>query len=258
MCDRSRRRATRIAPNTFGAPGEASLSTDERTDERAARSDELMTQARLTVTLPDGTWIKDVSTEHPEAAFRVLAAMPGESAGFGLVRITAPDPAAVLESMDDHEVLTSVDILEGSEDRVLVQFETTRPLLLFSARESGVPIELPMDIQDGDASVDVTASRDRLSVLGEQLKTFGLDFEVEFVRERVDSSRLLTDRQRELLVEAVERGYYDTPRQCSVTDLAEAVGVAKSTCSETLHRAEERVVKRFVDDLPDAESDLER
>ncbi|WP_256390927.1 helix-turn-helix domain-containing protein [Natronoarchaeum rubrum] len=216
-----------------------------------------MTQARLTVTLPDGTWIKDVSTEFPEATFRVLAAMPGEQAGFGLVRITAPDPAAVLEGMDAHEVLTSVDILEGSEDRVLVQFETTRPLLLFSARESGVPIELPMDIQDGDASVDVTASRDRLSVLGEQLETFGLDFEVEFVRERVDSSRLLTDRQRELLVEAVERGYYDTPRRCSVTDLAEAVGCAKSTCSETLHRAEERVVKRFVSDLPDADSELE-
>ncbi|SNZ03870.1 Predicted DNA binding protein, contains HTH domain [Natronoarchaeum philippinense] len=216
-----------------------------------------MTQARLSVTLPDGTWIKDVSTDHPEATFRVLAAMPGESAGFGLVRITGDDLASVLEAMGDHEVLTSVDPLEGSDDRVLVQFETTRPLLLFSARESGVPIELPMDIRDGEASMEVTASRDRLSMLGEQLDAFGLPFEVELVRERVDSERLLTDRQRELLVEAVERGYYDTPRECSVTELAEAIGCAKSTCSETLHRAEERVIKQFVGDLPDAEPEPE-
>jgi hypothetical protein len=215
-----------------------------------------MTQARLSVTLPDRTWIKDVSTSHPRATFRVLAAMPGEDSGFGLVSITAPDPGAVLEGMADHETLTRIDPLQWSEERVLVQFETPRPLLLFSARESGVPIELPMDISDGEAAVDVTASRDRLSVLGEQLDAFGLSFEVEFVRERVDAARLLTDRQRELLVEAVERGYYDTPRECTVTELAEAVGVAKSTCSETLHRAEERVVKRFVSELPDGVADV--
>ena len=196
------------------------------------------------------------STDHPDASFRVLATLPGESSGFGLVRITAPDTGAVLEEMADHEVLTAVEPLQWSDERVLVQFETTRPLLLFSARESGIPIELPMDIADGEAAVEVTGSRDRLSALGEQLEAFGLSFEVEFVRERVDAERLLTDRQRELLVEAVERGYYDTPRRCTVTELADAVGVAKSTCSETLHRAEDQVVKRFVSELPDGVADV--
>lgn len=45
---------------------------------------DLMTQARLSVTLPEGVWITDVSTAHPEVTSRVLAAMPGEDAGFGL------------------------------------------------------------------------------------------------------------------------------------------------------------------------------
>lgn len=47
-------------------------------------------------------------------------------------------------------------------------------------------------------------------------------------------------------VEAVEAGYYDTPRDCTLTDLAETVGLAKSTCSETLHRAEGQIIKQFV------------
>ncbi|MFB6308290.1 MAG: helix-turn-helix domain-containing protein, partial [Haloarculaceae archaeon] len=29
---------------------------------------------------------------------------------------------------------------------------------------------------------------------------------------------------------------------------ADAVGIAKSTCSETLHRAEEKIIKRFVEE----------
>lgn len=56
----------------------------------------------------------------------------------------------------------------------------------------------------------------------------------------------LTGTQYSLVVRAVELGYYDTPRECSLTDLAEAVGLAKSTVSETLHRAEGKLIKSVV------------
>jgi len=60
---------------------------------------------------------------------------------------------------------------------------------------------------------------------------------------------LLTDRQRELLLAAVDAGYYDTPRECSLTDLATELDMAKSTVSETLHRAEGTIIEEFVADL---------
>ncbi|QSG02452.1 helix-turn-helix domain-containing protein [Natranaeroarchaeum sulfidigenes] len=210
-----------------------------------------MTQTKLTVTLPDGTWIKDISSAVPDARFRVLAAMPGDRKGFGLVRVSGGGLGEVLERMSNHDALTSVELLQGSESQVLVQFETTRPLLLFSAQESGVPIELPIDIKDGVATIEVTASPDRLSILSNQLDAFGLEFEVESVKPRVDREQLLTSRQQELIQEATSRGYYDTPRECSMTELAEGVGIAKSTCSETLHRAEGKIIKEFVSELDD-------
>jgi hypothetical protein len=45
--------------------------------------------------------------------------------------------------------------------------------------------------------------------------------------------------------EAIDRGYYDTPRQTTLVELADDVGIAKSTCSEILHRVEERVMKEY-------------
>lgn len=214
-----------------------------------------MARTRLSITLPDGVWIEEVSTAHPEADFRVLAAMPGdgEDGGFGVVRIDAPDVESILAGMRVADDLTSLAVLQRDEDRALVQFETAEPLILLSARESRTPIELSVEIRNGVATVEVTGSRDHLSELGDRLNGFGLRFEVEYVHERVDAEELLSERQREVLSAAVDGGYYDTPRGCSLTELADELGVAKSTCSEILHRAEEVVVKRFVRGLPERE-----
>lgn len=206
-----------------------------------------MPTAKLRITLPEQVWIRQISSAHPDAAFRVLAAFPAEETGVGLLEITAEDLPAVVGAMDDREDIVRLDLQQASEESALVEFETSEPLLLFSVQEAGLPLELPFTIRDGVAEVEVTASRDRLSSFTAQLDAFGMDFDVEYVRELASSESLLTDRQRELLAEAVEAGYYDTPRECSLTELSDRVGVAKSTASETLHRVEEKIVKEYVE-----------
>ncbi|WP_254862950.1 helix-turn-helix domain-containing protein [Halovivax gelatinilyticus] len=212
-----------------------------------------MAHATLSVTLPEHVWIAELSRDNPQATFRVLAGVPGENTGFALVRITADDPESVVESMATHDQITEITPAQLSDGEVTVHFETTAPLLLFSSQESGMPIELPVDIRNGEAEIDVTGSRERLSELADQLNAFGLQYRVEHVRERLHESQLLSERQKEIILAAVEEGYYDTPRCCTLTELADRLDIAKSTCSETLHRAEETIVKRFVEELPPAE-----
>jgi len=216
-----------------------------------------MPQARLLVDLPDGPWIADVSREFPDAGFRVLTAVPGEDAGFALVRATARDVDAVLSAMEAHDALTSVSVMAREEGVATVRLETDAPLLLLAAKRSGLPIEMPLDIEDGVAEVEVTGEHERVATMGRRLSDLGLSFEVERVRQRVDPARLLTDRQRELLLAAVDLGYYDVPREATLTEVAEHVGIAKSTCSETLQRVERTVVREFVDDLPARPIDAE-
>ena len=199
--------------------------------------------------MPGQVWIGELSRRYPEATFRVLAAIPGEEVGAGLVEIVSPEVDEITEEMTDYEMLTDLTFLTKEAESALVQFETTKPLLLFALKESGVPLELPFEIQDGHAGWEVTAPRDRLSGLASQLDSFGIQYTVEWIRHDVGSDQLLTDRQRELLEAAVREGYYDVPRTCSLTDLAETVDIAKSTCSETLHRAESKVITEFVGDL---------
>jgi hypothetical protein len=207
-----------------------------------------MATAKLTLTLPAETWIGDVSTTYPDAKFRVLAALPADDIGVGLLELTAADLPPVIREMNEHDGIVHLDLLRASEDTCLIEFETTEPLLLLSVQESAVPLELPLTITDGEATFEVTATRDRLSALTTQLELFDVPFEVEYVREMASSESLLTERQRHLLQTAVNCGYYDSPRTCTLTDLAAMTDIAKSTASETLHRAEGTIIKRYVTD----------
>lgn len=204
-----------------------------------------MPRADLRITLPEAVWIGRLSRRYPAVTFRVLSATPAGETGVGLVEVVGESVPAVLGSLTEGEDLEQVDVLQRAEDRAVVQFETNEPTLLFPVRESGVPLDLPMEIRDGEARMEVTASSDRISALGRQLDAFGLRYELERIYRSPDPPDLLSERQRDLLVAAIDHGYYDTPRECTLTELAEATGAAKSTVSEVLHRAEEKVIKAF-------------
>lgn len=208
-----------------------------------------MPRANLTLTIPEGVWIGDVTRAHPDAGVRILAALTGDDAGVGLAEITAADLEDIVADVRDSDSVVELDVLQRYEDTVLVQFETTMPLLLFPVQDSGVPLTMPFTIRNGRAEWELTAPQRRLSELGTQLDEFGIPFTVNEIRQEIEPEQLLTDRQLRLVRAAVENGYYDTPRECSLTELADRVGLAKSTCSETLHRAEGTVMKRFLAEL---------
>ncbi|WP_435101628.1 helix-turn-helix domain-containing protein [Halarchaeum sp. P4] len=208
-----------------------------------------MPRAELTVSVPEGIWIGDVSRRFPAATFRVVTAFADDETGVGLVEIGGDDPATVLRDVGGHETILDHTVLYETPEEVLVQFETAEPLLLLPLRESGIPLEFPFEIRDGDATWTLRAPTEQLGALRDQFSAFGISFTLERLgaEDSLETDSLLTERQRDVLATAVEAGFYETPRRCTLTDVADELGIAKSTCSETLHRAEATVISEFAD-----------
>ncbi|SDY85924.1 helix-turn-helix domain-containing protein [Halopenitus persicus] len=59
-------------------------------------------------------------------------------------------------------------------------------------------------------------------------------------------SRMITSRQEEILETAVDLGYYSEPRQASLEDISEVVGITPGTVGEHLRKVEERVFNEMV------------
>lgn len=55
----------------------------------------------------------------------------------------------------------------------------------------------------------------------------------------------LTPGQDEVLKMALALGYYDTPRGCTIEDIAEAFGVSKAAAHKRLKAAENKIIKEF-------------
>lgn len=214
----------------------------------------LMPHAKLTIDIPGHTWIGDISADHPEALFQVVTSIPGEGTGIGLVRLVSTDPLPIITDIQTRDDVEDLELLWKHDDEALLQIQTANPLPLLPVWLAGVPLKMPFDIQNGTATWEVTTSTSRLSSLRDHLDDLGFGFAIEYVRE-IDASqadRLLTDRQQEVLMAAVEAGYYRSPRESTLGDVADALGVANATCSDVLHRVEGHIIHWFVEEYMEA------
>jgi len=98
---------------------------------------------------------------------------------------------------------------------------------------------------EGDAVFEVVGNPDDLRGLLSQLPD-RVDTTVERVGEydrRRGRGGALTDRQREVVATAADLGYYDVPREATLDDVASELGVASSTVSDHLRKAEAAVMR---------------
>lgn len=206
-----------------------------------------MVRASLTLTVPERTWIGAVSRQFPDARFQVRSAQSCGGIGIGFVELIASDSTDICREIRRYDAVRTVEVFQQSDDRALVQIEADKPILLKLLDRTGVPIEMPFEIRNGEVHWELTTTRTRLSTLATELDQSELGYIVEHVWDSAQFDRMLTRRQQDIIETALQYGYYDSPRSCTQEELANKLDMAKSTCSETLHRAEERIIKQFQD-----------
>ncbi|WP_324665488.1 helix-turn-helix domain-containing protein [Haloarcula sediminis] len=87
--------------------------------------------------------------------------------------------------------------------------------------------------------------RSSLLTFREDLVADGFDVEVKRMREDEDEASTqfgVTDPQREVLLLALERGYYTVPRNASLSDLAAQLDISSQAASERLRRGTQTLV----------------
>lgn len=88
--------------------------------------------------------------------------------------------------------------------------------------------------------------RSSLLTFREDLVADGFDVEVRRMREDEDEASTqfgVTDPQREVLLLALERGYYTVPRNASLSDLAADLDISSQAASERLRRGTQTLVE---------------
>ena len=192
-------------------------------------------------------WLADLSTDFPDDEFRLLATQSRDEHPLALLEARTGDGKRFVRRFETAPEVLSSEVVYHDERLVLVQFSTVVTELYDALRGSDNVSIYPTVLRNGRFSVTLTASHERLSNYADELREADIPYQVSLLSQSYESTGLLTERQWEFVTEAVERGYYDTPRGCTLTELAETFEVHKSAASRLLHRAEGRVMKEFVE-----------
>jgi predicted DNA binding protein len=190
------------------------------------------------------------STEYPNEEFRILAARPTDEGLLSIVEVETEDPTAVINHFEETSEIRSYEVLQDDGETLLLQHVISEPTPHRVAQATGTLASFPLILRNGWMFIEMTITHERLSQFTEGLETAGVTFELLSITQSVDVMDLLTDRQWQFITEAIERGYYDSPRECSVVDLASTLDVSQSTASGILHRAEGRIIKEFAGESP--------
>ena len=208
-----------------------------------------MINASLRVELPEGYWVAEVSREFPDAAYRLLSGVRTEDTAVELGEVVAEEPRAAADAVAEHPHVVEYTRLELADDRALAKYETTDTGLYDFVEDSSLPPEFPVVVRDGWYELDFTGTRGEFDAFRAGIEASGFEHElVSLVESGGDDSEenLLTERQREVLEAAMREGYFEVPRESSLEDVADKLGVDKSTASGVLRRGEARVLKRFL------------
>lgn len=158
----------------------------------------------------------------------------------------------VLEDRDETLAYAIAPVGDGVFYCVVCEQLTDRDRAYIDAFVDGTAVVIPPVRYNQDGSIDVTIVGSSQAI--EEVHS-GLpeDAPIE-VRSITDyqtrvpgTMGVLTDRQREAVTIAVECGYYNSPREGRVEEVAEALGVSTSTASEHLRKAEMKAMRQILE-----------
>ncbi|SEO20882.1 Predicted DNA binding protein, contains HTH domain [Halogranum amylolyticum] len=208
----------------------------------------------------DGDWTAELA--HHDVFGEFVASTFRNNRYVGMLAIESEDCDAVREVIGAHDTVETIDVVEQyetSEGRcattMLLRGRLTEVTPLQSLMYDGFLPLGPTQLVDGCECFDLLLNdREELSEAIELLSAFGdvtveritQDFRREIMPSRSEWQELLASippRQREFLNTAVERGYFEIPRQVTLEEVAAEMDITKTTASNHLRKVERKLVE---------------
>jgi len=169
------------------------------------------------------------------------------------------DPAPVADSAAEFRGVDRLEVSGGEgeqEGRLLLHVQRSAvPIFscLASALDAGgLIVRTPVVFRDGEVHARIVGDPGPLQDAFEQQRG-DIDVRIDEISSTPavdgESTNGLSDRQREAVVAATELGYYETPREATHEDVADALGCSPQTAGNHLRKAEAKLVDAALDEV---------
>lgn len=174
-----------------------------------------------------------------------------------------------LSMLRDHDAMDSYELLARRGDEALIRNMVEETNAMRALRNHDGYLTGPFEARDGSEQWHVGFDRERaaddalaalkrnneFTVESRDTLSFADYFDVienvDAAKRVLDAARDMTETERETVLRALEAGYYDAPREATVTDLAEEFGVSTTGVSKNIRRGERKLLTALADAIDD-------
>lgn len=204
--------------------------------------------AELTVPAEEFCVGRGLSSADVRAGFRAFVSTGSRHPPYLWVDVEAGEAAGVAEALVDVDGIERVRTLANGDSQTLFGLEwADDPGGLFGVvRETDVAIAHAVGAPDRWEVHVFCEDRDDLSAFRTRCEAAGISVDLARLRQDAldggESASSLSDAQFEALRLARDRGYFEVPRQATLEELGEDLGISRQAVSNRLRRGTEKLV----------------
>ena len=151
-------------------------------------------------------------------------------------------------AFEPHAGVTDIRLVDSVEDEYLLRAEWVREYdgLLTALSETDLAVLSAVGTVDGWRFEVRGDSQEAIAEFRTYHQENDIPIDISMVHTLLPiqgDSYELTETQREALVLAYERGYFDTPREASLEAIAEELGITQQSLSSRLRRGHQRLIR---------------
>jgi len=162
------------------------------------------------------------------------------------------DSTSKVEDLLSDGFLVEAQVLERQKNGAYLVFLRGGPSLSSVLNAIGIEsgyLFPPIGIGEGKIKISFLGNEKQVKDFMEKIDTLGIRYRVVLLADAnfspISPLNRLTEKQREVMMEAYKMGYYDIPRKITSEELAESLGLVGSTVVEHLRKAEQRLMTQL-------------
>lgn len=229
-----------------GSPRLDARDPSRGADGRDEAAPEGLFLATLRIRIPPGLWTAKFSNAHPHVRLEVLNRSDlNPSVSISDYWVSGNLPGAWANEISQYPDVVRLESLAQVGDGCLYRITYRNPPVIELYRRLKVPLQFPQWMQGGRINWEVAARRREFEEIMRYARRVDPALQVISIRRRPLRSHLptLTERQHQLLTQAMAAGYFAVPRGITLTALARRLQRSKSSVSESIAIIEKKLLE---------------
>ena len=203
-------------------------------------------QIKLSIEVPQEKWLATFNDKYPELHFHILSSfLIGENTGITSFQIRGSSVRQFISDFKEKSAEKPAQIMYEDEDLVILNVKEDDPWILNTLVKTELLISYPVLIKEGKIRIEAITNRSKVDIFLTQLKKKDIEAKIERIGYYYKST-LLTQRQNEILNFAYQKGYFNIPRDVSLSEFAKDLNISKSALSETLRRIFKKLANNHI------------